>query len=259
MTRLRKYSYRDDRQIEEFLEQIQDGALGETTVEREGQKSRHGRIGMKGVAEGDLGSVSSTSESYTLAPTPVSRAAQLERWLGDDVEPLGPMDAKAFGQIERGEFVRFEGTLEVPELVRMTYLGASVGRLAGIAQAFGQQLDGADEILSQIEALKRLVELDGFPIIAQERSGGAGIMFIARPDLIVGQPLELHGDEVTVFGRVKRTIAAGQRLTQDELLPSLSQHLPKPNREQRRASGSESKSIELIGPAVLIEPIAIYS
>ncbi len=78
-------------------------------------------------------------------------------------------DIEAFGQIQRGEFVRFVGTLEVPENVRMPYIGASLGQLAGIAHAFGEQLDGADEMNGQIEALKRLLQPDGLPIAAKER------------------------------------------------------------------------------------------
>lgn len=214
-----------------------------------------------GGAGADMGSSSTSSESFTIASTPVSRAAQLETWLGERVAVLGPMDTAAFAQVERGEFVHFEGTLEVPEIVRMAFIGASLGQLADLARAFGQEFEDADSVLSQAEALARLVEIDGFPIVAQERYGGPGIMFVARPGLIVGEPTALHGEQLTVFGRVKRTIPEGETLTQSDVLPSLNQHLPQSNRQQRRASGSTGavRPVSLSGPAVLVEPITIYA
>ncbi len=259
VTPLRTYYYRDDKQISEFLEQLLDGAVSETAIKHEGQSSKSGRLGLGGFADAGLGSKATSSESFTLASTPVSRAAQLEGWLGDEIAPLGPMDTEAFSQVRRGEFIRFEGVLKVPEVVRMAFVGAAVGQLVGIAEAFGESLDGADAMVTQAEALQRLVRLDGFPIIAQERSGGPAIMFIARPELIVGEPLSLHGEEFTVLGRVKRTIAAGQTLAQSELLPSLTAHLPQQNRQQRRASGTTIQPVALAGPAVLVEPVAIYT
>lgn len=260
MSALRSYRYRDDQQVSEYLEQIQDGAVAETTVTQEGHSLREARLGMGGAGAG-VGSSSTSSESFTIAATPVSRAAQLETWLGDSVAILGPMDTAAFAEVERGELVRFEGTLEVPEIVRMAFVGASLDELADLARAFGQEFEDADSVLSQAKALARLVEIDGFPIVAQERYGGPGIMFVARPDLIVGKPTALHGEELTVFGRVKRTIAEGETLTQSEVLPSLSQHLPRPNRQQRRASGRSGadRPVSLSGPAVLVEPITIYA
>lgn len=260
MTALRSYRYRDDVQVSEYLEQIQDGAVAETTVTQEGSSSRGARVGLGG-AGAELGSSRTSSESFTIASTPVSRAAQLETWLGEDVAVLGPMDTDAFAQVERGEFVRFEGTLEVPEIVRMAFIAASLGQLADLARAFGQELDDAETLVSQAAALARLVEIDGFPIVAQERYGGPGIMFLARPDLIVGEPTALHGEELTVFGRVKRTTPEGATLTQSEVLPSLSEHLPQPNRQQRRASGGSGavRPVYLAGPAVLVEPITIYA
>ncbi|MEZ5375589.1 MAG: hypothetical protein R2733_03695 [Acidimicrobiales bacterium] len=110
-----------------------------------------------------------------------------------------------------------------------------------------------------MEALQQLVRLDGFPIVAQERHGGPGIMFIARPELIVGEPMGLHGEELIVFGRVKRTIQEGDSMSQSEILPSLTANLPQPNRKQRRATGTSRSEVTLRGPAVLVEPIAIYS
>ena len=208
-----------------------------------------------------MGSHRMSSESFTIASTPVSRAAQLETWLGEMVAVLGPMDLDAFSQVERGEFVRFEGTLEVPEIVRMAFLSASLGQLVDVARAFGQELEGVDTLRTQADALTRLVEIDGFPIVAQERHGGPGIMFLARPNLIVGEPTALHGEELTVLGRVKRTIPEGESLSQSELLPSLSQHLPQPNRQQRRNSGASgaARPVSLSGPAVLVEPLTIYA
>lgn len=260
MTALRSYRYRDDHQVSEYLEQIQDGAVAETTVTQQGQTSRGARVGV-GSAGADLGSCRTSSESFTIASTPVSRAAQLEDWLGENVAVLGPMDTDAFAQVERGEFVRFEGTLEVPETVRMAFIGAALGQLADLARVFGQKIEEADTVVNQVEALVRLVEIDGFPIVAQERYGGPGIMFVARPDLIVGEPTALHGEELTVFGRVKRTISEGGSLTQSEVLPSLTQHLPQPNRQQRRATGGSGagRPVSLSGPAVLVEPITIYA
>jgi hypothetical protein len=257
---LRSYRYRDDKQVSEYLEQIHDGAVAETTVTQEGGSSRGARVGIAGVGA-DVGSSRTSSESFTIASTPTSRAAQLEAWLGDQVAVLGPMDTDAFAQVERGEFVRFEGTLEVPEVVRMAFIAASLGQLAELVRSLGQELEDADTVLSQAEALTRLIEIDGFPIVAQERYGGPGIMFLARADLIVGEPAALHGEELTVFGRVKRTTPAGASLTQSELLPSLSQHLPQQNRQQRRASGASGavRPVSLSGPAALVEPITIYA
>lgn len=260
MLSLRSYRYRDDKQIGEYLEQIQEGAVAETTVTQEGQSSRGARLGVPH-AGAEVGSSRLSSESFTIASTPVSRAAQLEAWLGDNVAVLGPMDTDAFAEVERGEFVRFEGTLEVPEIVRMAFVGAALGRLADLARAFGQEIQEADTIVSQVEALTRLIEIDGFPIVAQERYGGPGLMFVARPDLIVGEPTALHGEELTVFGRVKRTIPEGARLTQSEVLPGLTQHMPQRNRTDRRTSkGQDSvRPVSLSGPAVLVEPITIYA
>lgn len=189
----------------------------------------------------------------------VSRAAQLERWLEPDIQPLGPMDDAAFGQITRHEFVRFEGVLHVPEIIRTAFTAAAFGKLASVAQAFGADLGDFDGTMSQIDGLMKLVEHDGFPITADERHGGAAIMFIARPELILGEPLSLDGEEVLVLGRVKSLVTRGTTLSQSELLPNLSHHLPNQNRQQRRSSGSDLKPVSLKGPALLIDPIAVYS
>ena len=114
-------------------------------------------------------------------------------------------------------------------------------------------------MVNQIDAVHALIRLDGFPIVAQERAGGPGLMFIAKPDLIVGEPVSLHEGEFTVFGRVKRTIPEGETLSQSEVLPSLTAKLPTQNRQQRRASGAKQSEVKLGGPAVVVEPLSIYS
>lgn len=255
---LRSYRYRNDAQISEYLEQIREGAVEQTTVTTAGERSRGGRAGLRSVVEANIGSTSTTSESFNIAATPTSRARQVEDWLDGDIQPLGPMDDAAFALIKRGEFVRTEGTLRIPEVIRTVLTAAAFGKLAGIVEALGVQLEGVETVTSQADAVWQLVQMDGFPIIVEDAAGGPTVLLVARPQLILGEPLALDGEVFTVFGRVTRTIPATSRITQSEILPQLTASLPSPNRQQRRAQPNATKPLVIRGPVAVVDPIAIY-
>lgn len=254
---LRTYLYRDDDRINEFLQQIQAGQVGAATISSEAVQTADGEIDVK-LASAGAGSSTTKSRSFTIDPTAVSRAKQLEELMSADTIELTETSPSDVAELKRGSLVSYTGVLQVPEIVRLTMVGAALGEIVSLAEAFGQSEDLGDT-LNQVDAMNRLLEIDGFPIVAPGSPGCPDFLLIADMSLILGNPLALGDGEATVVGRLKRKIPEGTTIEQSELLPSLTAHLPTKNRQQRRRSGNgASKPIVLKGPSAIIDPVMIY-
>lgn len=283
---LRSFIQRDDSQIAEYLEGLEGGAVDGAIVQKdleEGAAGGQAGVNIPPISAGGKGERRQSSETTaSMRRTPVSNFQRLYELLDEagDIHRLEECDHTRFASVQDRHVLELELTCElslqdrkVIELRRAASQAGEIVRMAGeLKGALEPLLDAASSLgvelptddtdsgltLDQIRQLRapsippvgqpqRLVVLGRVVGLSTARC------VIPVPSATLQRdPEELEG-ELTVLGKVRRTLRKGEKLDPAEL-GALPTGL---NRKQRRRAASTSRQIVRY-PALVLDPIAIY-
>lgn len=263
--RLRDYLYLDEALVERLLSQVEGGVAGkeaQTNVDK--IDKRRGAALRAAHASAELGrtKASEVTASKTITQTPDSVCSRLIETLerDDALQFLEAFDEQIWVQLQRGEALEIEASLELSGLVQLAGIAEAFGPMAEIMSAVpgGEQFDA-----KALEALKGFVALAGtmraIPVIARP-AGTDDYTFVTslkRDALRVGQD-ELTGD-ATIFGTLQRRLKQGESWSVLDVMGFSG--LPRELRRKMEKDLSDTEEISGLvvkPPAALLTPIAIY-
>ena len=286
LPQLRNFILRDDRQIQEYLEAIERGAIEGPIIQTEGSKGSVGGGLALGTAHlgGRVEAKKGTEESSQaqVVRTPAANFQRLYDFLqeAEGIEMLEACDdacleAVALGQVVEAQVVGRlsrqdqqilriqQGASQLTDLVKVANdLKGVLEPFEEAASAFGVDLDTDDpEFANTIDKIKNF-KAPVFPEVESPRKiaivgtliGYSRPVFAVpvRTETLQKEPGELDG-EYTILGKVIKKIPTGATCDATEY-SSLPSSL---NRARRRKT--ETSSTEPIkGPAMVLEPIAMY-
>ncbi len=283
---LRTFVQRDDNQIREYLEAIEGGAVAGPIVQTEGSKgSLGGGLGL-GVPVGKVGvhgeKGSEASSKANVVRTPAGNFQRLYDYLqgGKYVDSLEACDDNQIEGTPVGQILEIyvvgklssqdRQLIELQEAVDQMAEGMRladefkglVEPVVEAAASFGVDITRDDpEFSESIEKLRRF-KAPALPgLEAPRKMAVIGTLIgYRRPAFLIPvhtatlqkDPPELNG-EYTVLGKVIRKITSGSTCSANEF-----SSLPTALSRKQRRKAKASRADQVSGPALVIEPIAIY-
>ena len=273
--RLRYFTYRDDRIVSQFLEQLEGGVYDEENVKQQASGGSSLGIGIRGgpVSGSASRSSSNTAESeLSLRQTGASRFSRFNDLARteQEIQDLDGCDDAIWDQLGVGEILDVGVTLSVPEVVKglrtlgqVSELMPLFGAISRMTDDHGNPLIDPAEVATVTEKLPAMeqaaaaVEQAGIPMTATLVGQGRYKFFLRlkRENLQCDDLNDLDG-EARLVGTIQSKVAKGKTMEVGQLLPGV----PSSNREQRRKSGGapDPSSVILRYPAAVITPIAIF-
>jgi len=286
LPQLRNFIQRDDDQVREYLEAIEGGAIEGPVVQKEGSKgsfggSLRGGISLAGAGiEGKKGTEAS-SEAHVVR-TPAADFQRLYEYLERDkhIDRLEECDDDHLEAVTHGQVVEAyvvgrlsrrdqqllqlqQASAQMREGMRLaSEIKGMVEPLLEAASSFGVDLTSDDpEFANTVEQVNRF-RAPTFPTIDSPQKiavvgtllgySRSALAIAIRTGTLQKEADELNG-EYTVLGKLIRKVARGSTCDASEF-SSLPLSLSRAKRRKAKASDPDP----INGPALVIEPIAMY-
>ncbi len=259
---LRRFQYRDDATVDDYLGALELGVLEDETRRSEKQRSGSAKAEVFGVGlGGDKGSLQAVESN--LRQNAASKFEKLFRLMRDS-EPkefwdLDELDDDTWACLERGSLINLEVSITIPSVSRALGAAKDLGPLVTLMQAFTDTID--DETARQMTSLAQYGSSGGSEIASVVGASMAAgkykfICKLTMANLLV--PLESLEGTRFLFGQIEELIPPGQR----ELAVDMS-GLGIMNREARRkmakkAVPPDQRENFVTGPAAFVHVIAFY-
>ena len=258
--KLRRFLYLDSKLTDEFLGQVEGGVYEEESHSATGRSERGVNAGVSaGPAQlgGSLGGGEEEERARVMRQTDESSFSRLAGALeeNDSVQWLESLDQGIWDQLERGEVLEVECSIEVPPLMKMLVVGAQFEQIGELMKATGQEMDS-----DSIEGLQTLGAIAGLfqsvPVIA---SAGDDFKFVAQ---VNPEFLRVGFDEIDgtarLYGTLDRKLGEGEQYSILDAIPAFRSL---PNREEIEANLDEIEEFAgkpITAPAAVVSPIAIF-
>lgn len=259
---LRRFQYRDDSTIDDFLGALELG-VAESEVRRdEAQRSGKASVEIAGFGiGGDRGSTHGVERN--VRQTAASKVEALFRLLTQQ-EPkelwdLDELDQDTWNCLDKGSLINLEVSIRIPTVSRALGVAQDLGPLIQVMQAFNPELVDADTS-RKMGGLSQFATAGGAKrlAVAAHSTSDPRFGFVCRMEqsgLLV--PFESLEGERYLFGQIEEMIPVGQH----ELAIDMA-GLGVLNRQQRRemgkSKGSEMADAFVKGPAAVVHVISLY-
>lgn len=181
-----------------------------------------------------------------------------------ELQYLDAFDTDIWNQLRRGEILEVQANIRLPRGLLLTQDVANMSSLVDLMKLLGQDPfpDEQGRIAFEgFRAVGQSIEDRPIPLIF-EAASTPGFTFVAHlsKKYLRREMLELQG-EASVFGKIQRIIPKGERLEAFSLVPTMTDAASL-NREQRRkmqkSAVKNQITEEVKGPAIIINPVAVY-
>ncbi|KPV50449.1 hypothetical protein SE17_26895 [Kouleothrix aurantiaca] len=263
---LRDFLFLDTQVISDYLSSL-EGYIVEGPVEQteSGEKGADGKFDLKAVSAGAKLS-KSTETKRKLAITDVAQFQQLYDLLEEqeELQYLEAFDEAIWNQLRRGEVLEIQAKIKLPKGLLITRDVENIAPLLDLMQFLGQDPLADQQAKTAFEGMRAVgksIEDQPIPIIFEAVSTPRFTFVAHLPKKYIRRDLiELQG-EATVFGKIQRVLPKGERLEVFSLVPSLT-GATSINRQQRRKmqknANDNQVTEEIKGPAIILNPVAVY-
>ncbi|GAA2352493.1 hypothetical protein Cme02nite_26350 [Catellatospora methionotrophica] len=258
---LRRFQYRDDATIDDYLGALELGILEDETRTEERQRGLSGEGGVFGTKLGGERSTTRGVES-NVRQNAASKVEKLFRLLrSSDPREIWDLDGLTdddWACLDKGSLINLSVDITVPTVSRALAAAKDLGPLVTLMQAFTDSVE--DETAQQMQRLSQYGAdggSDRYSVVAAAE-GNPKYKFLCRlgkTGLLV--PLEHLEGTFQLFGQIEDFLAAGQR----ELAVDIS-GMGFMNREQRRKASKKADDSThdhfIVGPGAIVHVIALY-
>lgn len=254
--------------LRNFLAQLEGGVFDERTERQivSGEGSISAGFGAGPLqAEGRRGKGQSLETEAVVRQVAASEFQRLYDALkNDDLVLLDAIDdASVVGEIQRKQILEVDARVCVSGTHKFFDLMSQITAMAPLAKQFGQDLDLDEDMVSGVEMMKSLGESDGKLAVIATIPGSAGTQVVLELDrsLLLTTTWDV---DATVLLTVQRVLPQGQRYLAGDPFGGFMKLVPE---EQRIELADSLKSddtaqligdVEVVGPAIVGTPIAIY-
>lgn len=261
MSRFRSFLYIDHEEVESLLSGVEGGTFSEESQREQGGSGWGGRAeGRVGPVGGSYtGDVRDTHErSRTMQQTAEARFSRLMQEIDDDPDEsvlvCSSGSSNPWREAEENRFVRFTGSLDVPEFVVAL---ANSGDYLRIGQAFENvgAIQISKEQRNALEGMASVNEAIGERLpIFMETGLDHPTVVLPLTSRMSRARIDRYAGRATVVGRVSERVPERTKHTLFEI-PGMRQM----NRKQRRAGGDRGmQNLEVEGPALILNVIAVF-
>lgn len=257
---LRDFLYLDNRLVEQYLAQVEDGLYDEEEERSVGGTSRVAEAGLKvgpASAAGSRARGASDEISRTRRQTPESRFNRLI----DQLFPtkIDSQFSNVYGAVQTRDLVEVECYIDVPSMARAISQAGDFAGIAQLASAFGEEIDG--ETRDVLDGVRELSERVGGSLVATGETREDEPVFVFKLDatnLRVAVD-DLEGDAVVV-GQVVRKWPEGESHPVLSIpgINLLSRAERRKMAKEGRPAGDSADEEAIPGPGVTVNVVAIF-
>ena len=272
---LRDFLFLDTKAVSNYVAQVEgyavDGPIDQTET---GKKDRGGKIGATlgpiG-AEGTISSGSSFEVKQKLAITPEAQFEQLHKYLdsqgapGQGIQQLDAFDEQIWNQLQRGEILEVEATIQVPQSFLITQTGQALSQFMELGEALGKDPTADPQLAEAAKAFKsfsKMAEDKPIPLLFETTSTPEFKFLTELPKQFLRCDLSDLQGEATIFGKVRRIIRKGEQRNVFSTFPAFTGLLPNlnPNQMQQaqRQLAEQGLADTIEGPAIILTTVAVY-
>lgn len=263
---LRDFIFLNTNMLNNYLSTIEGYSAEEFdyTESEKGQKG--GKLGYSPIVEGNA---SQETTRETKSKRVLTHPAQFQKLYEalekqEQIKHIDLFDDKYWADIQKGEILEIQAKVRIPAFIMQLQQVQGFTPLVNLMQKFGSGVE--DSVLVGLEGmsdLQKITESKPIPVLFQAASTPR---FSFAADLsrehITGNLADFQGEAV-VFGKVQQILTKGQKLEVFSFLPDMLA-MPNLSRQQRLAlksnknKGKNSFTETLVGPAIVLLPLAVY-
>lgn len=267
MITFRDFQYLNKKMLENYLSTVNGYVEEKVDVTDTNTSQKSGKLGVS-VVEGNLSSENTNTRTSERILTWPAQFQKLIEFLEKEasLKHIDLFDDEYWNQIRQGEIIEVHANIKLPQLIAQMDKLEEVSPLINLMQ----QLDmpGVSEMdnktLLGISGVKEILDNKQVPINYQAISTPKyAFASLLERDCIETKISDLIG-EAQIIGKVQRILTKGERYEIFNLIPDM-QGLSTLNRKQRQAlKSSKNKDAQdqftasIIGPGILLLPLAIY-
>ena len=266
---LRNFLYLDQQLLDDYLSAIGGELFDESVIVERQEVKGAGNIGANIGMVGAGGGISKSTEVESTKQVKRVAAAKFQElysYLESEEAILfyESMNEDIWNTIKRDQLLECIVSPRFSKMDEMLSLVNQIGSLAGIVETVtGENIIGDDgyEAINGFEAIGQAQQGKGIPCVCSFfDSTKFKLVTYLNPSYLKVSKEQIVGD-VTLFCKVQRVLAKGEKIELFELLPGISNFAV--NREQRRqmkkdfTAPAELKDT-ISGPAAIVIPIALY-
>lgn len=256
---LRRFQYRDDATIDDYLGALELGVVQDELRSQETRITGAAGIQASGVVLDSDGSVHGLQRN--VRQNAASKVELLFRLLraqeSKELWDLQVLDGESWSELEPGALINVKVRVSIPTIARALGTAQELGPLVQVMQAFADVDNEMAKQMTQLSSFAAQGGTDKLTVTAAADSNSSYRFLgkLGKSGLQV--PYESLEGTRTLFGQIEHLIAPGEK----ELAIDMG-GLGMMNREQRRAMAKDpkqSRDIFVEGPGAVVHVIAIYN
>lgn len=265
---LRDFIFLNTNMLNNYLSTIEGYSAEEFdyTESEKGQKG--GKLGYSPIVEGNASSETSRETKGKRVLTPPAQFQKFYETLEKQaqIKHLDLFDEEYWVDIQKGEILEIQAKVRIPAFIMQLEQVQGFTPLINLMQKYGPGIvkDSDLVVLEGISDVRKITESKPIPLLFQAASTPRFNFTADLPrEHITGNLTDFQG-EAAVFGKVQRIISKGQKLDVFSFIPDMLA-MPNLSRQQRLAlkSNKNNKAKDtftetLVGPAIVLTPLAIY-
>jgi hypothetical protein len=265
---LRDFIFLNTNMLNNYLSTIEGYSAEEFdyTESEKGQKG--GRLGYSPIVEGNASSETSLETKGKRVLTPPAQFQKLYETLEkqEQIKHLDLFDDEYWADIQKGEILEIQAKVRIPTFIMQLEQVQGFTPLVNLMQKYGPGIVKDSDLiaLEGMSDLRKINESKPIPLLFQSESTPKFNFAADLPREYITGNLTDFQSEVVVFGKAQRTLSKGQKLEVFNFIPDMLA-MPNLNRQQRLAlkSNKNDKAKDtftetLVGPAIVLIPLAIY-
>jgi hypothetical protein len=265
---LRDFIFLNTNMLNNYLSTIEGYFADELDYSESEKGQKGGKLGYSPIVEGNASSETARETKSKRVLTPSSQFQKLYEILEkqEQIKHLDLLDDDYWANIQKGEILEVQATIRIPAFIMQLEQVQGFAPFVNLMQKYGADTVKDSDLIAfeGMSDLQKISESKTIPLLFQPASTPK-FKFIAdlSREYVTGSLTDFQG-EAAVFGKVQRILNKGQKLDAFNFLPDMLA-MPNLNRQQRLAlkSNKNNKAKDaftetLIGPAIVLTPLAVY-
>lgn len=265
---LRDFIFLNTNMLNNYLSTIEGYLADEIDFTEFEKGTKGGKLGYAPIIEGNA---SSETSQETKSKRVITIPAQFQKLYEilekqNELKHIELLDDELWDTIEKGEILEIQAKIRIPDFIMQVEQLQNFTPLLNLAQKFvpDKVKDSDIAVFDGLSNIQQIAEKKPIPLFFQAISTAKFVFSADLPREFISGNLSDFQGEAVVFGKVQRIIAKGQKIDVYNFMPDI-QSLPNLNRHQRLAMKSKSNNKTkntytetIVGPAIIITPLAIY-